>query len=214
MEIGKKIASRRKELGLTLEEVGNAVGVGKSTVKKWESGYIANMRRDKIAALAKVLQMSPSEFISSDDGQTSTEDELFVHPNIFPIHTKMVPMLGSIACGEPIFANEEHSEFIITPNNIDADFCLRAKGDSMIGARIYDGDIVFIRKQETVENGQIAAVMIGDEATLKRFYYYPEDNKLLLLPENSRCDPQVYIGEQLNEVRILGRAVAFQSVIK
>lgn len=214
MTIGKKIASRRKELGLTLEEVGNAVGVGKSTVKKWESGYIANMRRDKIAALAKVLQMSPSEFISSDNGQTSADDELFTHPNIFPIHTKRVPLLGSIACGKPIFANEEHGEFVLTSDNIDADFCLRAEGDSMTGARIFEGDIVFIRKQDEVENGQIAAVLIGDKATLKRVYYYPEKGKLILNPENPTHEPQVYIGSELDEVHILGLAVAFQSVVR
>ena len=68
--------------------------------------------------------------------------------------------------------------------NIHADFCLKAKGDSMIGARIYDGDIVFIRKQEMVDDGEIAAVLIGDEATLKRVQYNPEENELLLFAEN------------------------------
>lgn len=84
----------------------------------------------------------------------------------------------------------------------------------MIGARIYDGDIVFVRKQSTVDNGEIAAVLIDDEATLKRVYYYPDKNKLVLSPENPKYEPFVYIGEELSEVRILGKAVAFQSVIR
>lgn len=84
----------------------------------------------------------------------------------------------------------------------------------MVGARIHDGDVVFIRKQPEVNNGQIAAVLIGDEATLKRVYYYPEKNKLVLSPENSAYEPLVYVGQELAEVRILGLAVAFQSRVK
>ena len=98
--------------------------------------------------------------------------------------------------------------------NIDADFCLRAKGDSMIGARIYDGDIVFIMKQEMVDNGEIAAVIIEDEATLKRVNYYPEKDLLILKAENSQYEDLVYTGEQLNHIIILGKAVAFQSDIR
>lgn len=110
--------------------------------------------------------------------------------------------------------NEEYGSFISTTDDLDVDFCLRAVGDSMIGARIYDGDIVFVRKQSSVDNGEIAAVLIDDEATLKRVYYYPDKNKLVLSPENPKYEPFVYIGEELSEVRILGKAVAFQSVIR
>ena len=74
-----------------------------------------------------------------------------------------------------------------------------------------DGDIVFIREQPMVNNGEIAAVIIDDEATLKRVYYYPEKQKLMLVPENTKYEPLVYIGEELEQIRILGLAVAFQS---
>ena len=97
--------------------------------------------------------------------------------------------------------------------DINADFCLKAKGDSMIGARILDGDIVFIKEAPMVNNGEIAGVIIGDQATLKRVYYYPEKGKLILQAENPKYEPLVYIGEELNEIRILGKAVAFQSDI-
>ena len=120
-------------------------------------------------------------------------------------------MLGDIACGEPIYASEDRESYIMAGTDINADFCLRAKGDSMIGARILDGDIVFIKKAPTVNNGEIAAVIIGDEATLKRIYYYPQKGKLILQAENPKYEPLVYIGEELNEIRILGKAVAFQS---
>ena len=83
----------------------------------------------------------------------------------------------------------------------------------MIGARIYDGDIVFIRSQSTVDNGEIAAVIINDEATLKRVYYYPNEEKLILSPENPRYAPLVYIRDELESIKILGKAVAFQSTV-
>ena len=135
-------------------------------------------------------------------------------PNVgIPITVKNLPILGEIACGEPIYAREEHESFVSTDGRIDADFCLRAHGDSMIGARIYDGDVVFIRQQSIVNNGEIAAVIINDEATLKRVYYYPNEGKLILTPENPRYAPLVYVGGELNSVKIIGKAVAFQSVI-
>ena len=96
-------------------------------------------------------------------------------------------------------------------DDISADFCLVAKGDSMSGARIYDGDVVFIKKQPIVENGEIAAVIIDNEATLKRWFYYPENQKLILSPANDKYEPFVYVGDELNDIRCLGRAVCFMS---
>ena len=204
--VGEKIKALRTELGLTLEQVGNAVGVGKSTVRKWENGMIANMRRDKIADLAAVLHTTPTYLMG-------WKEEINVD-NLFRIETKRFPLLGNIACGTPIFADEDKTLYVEAGANIHADFCLKAKGDSMIGARIYDGDIVFIRKQEMVDDGQIAAVLIGDEATLKRVSYDPEANELLLFAENPNYKTMRFSGEELNQIRILGKAVAFQSDLK
>ena len=115
--------------------------------------------------------------------------------------------------GEPIYADEDKESYVMADMDINADFCLTAKGDSMINARINDGDIVFIRKMPMVNNGDIAAVIIDDEATLKRVYYYPEKNKLILSPENPEYEPLVYINEELNDIRILGKAVYFMSAL-
>lgn len=100
--------------------------------------------------------------------------------------------------------------------NINADFCLRASGDSMVGARILDGDIVFIRKQDMVENGEIAAVVVNNdsEATLKRLYYYPDKGVLILKPENPAYEDLIFSGNELNQVHVLGKAMAFQSDVK
>ena len=134
--------------------------------------------------------------------------------NLFRIETKKFPLLGNIACGEPIMANEEVDLYVEAGANIQADFCLKAKGDSMIGARIYDGDIVFIRKQPMVEDGEIAAVIIDDEATLKRIYYDQEAGVLQLFAENPQYKTMRFSGEELDHIRIIGKAVAFQSDIK
>lgn len=212
MDIGKLINKRRTELDLTLEEVGNAVGVSKSTVKKWEDGYISNMRRDKISELAKVLRVNPVSLITGEETDENESESIYDRfDNIKPLQLKKFPMLGEIACGEPIWADEDHESFIMADMDINADFCLTAKGDSMINARIYDGDYVFIRKMSMVENGEIAAVIIDNEATLKRVYYYPEKNKLILNPENPAFEPLVYMNEELDEIRILGKAVCFMS---
>lgn len=198
--------TKRKQLGLTLKEIADKMEVTEATVQRWESGNIKTLRQGRISQLADILQTTPAYLMG-------WEDEDFLPANVIPIpKMKRVPMLGDIACGEPIFAEEQFGEYIEA--DIKADFCLRAVGDSMIGARILDGDIVFIRKQEMVENGEIAAVLIENEATLKRVYYYPEKAKIVLSPENPKYEPFVFIGEELNEIKILGKAIAFQSSVR
>jgi len=194
---GERLRERRMELGLTLEEVAKAVGVSKSTVLKWETGTIEDMRVNKAAALAQVLNVSPLWVIGITDSKSG------------PPRTKRVPILGSIAAGEPILATEEYGEYVELSEDVPVDFCLRVKGDSMIDARIQDGDLVFVRRQTTVENGQIAVVLIDDEATLKRFYRTKDG--VILKPENSKYEPLFFTHRDFRQVRILGRAVMFQS---
>lgn len=133
--------------------------------------------------------------------------------NTMPIPTmRQIPLIGSIACGAPILAEEHIDGQVDLPSHIRADFALTCKGDSMINARIFDGDIVYIRQQETVENGEIAAVLIDGEATLKRVRLY--DDHISLEPENPQYRPIVLWGEEMNTARILGKAVAFTSTVR
>jgi repressor LexA len=115
--------------------------------------------------------------------------------------------LGTIACGQPIYAEEQFESYIEAGANINADFCLKIQGDSMINARICDGDIVFIKKQPIVADGEIAAVLIGDEVSLKRVY--KSNGEVVLVSENPSYKPMIFKGD-----RILGKAIAFQSDIK
>lgn len=204
----------RKSKGNTLEEIGKLLNVHKSTVLRWENGEIEKLGLATIEFLATYYDVDPAWLSGFDVPIKKINDELKnLPPNVFPIpKMKKVPLLGDIACGVPIFAEEQYGEYIEC--DIQADFCLRASGDSMIGARILDGDIVFIKKQEMVENGEIAAVLIDNEATLKRVYYYPDKAKIILSPENAQYEPFVYVGEELNEIKILGKAVAFQSSVR
>ena len=210
MFIGEKIKSLRTKHGITQEELATAAGTKKQTIHKYETGIISNIPASKIKAIADKLGTTPAYLMGWEDANIPFEG----HPDIFPITYKKFRVLGEIACGKPIYADEDRETVILADSNINADFCLYAKGDSMIGARIMDGDIVFIKNQPTVENGEIAAVIIGDEATLKRVYYYPEQNKISLNAENPKYAPLIYDGEELNEIRILGKAVAFQSAVR
>ncbi len=138
---------------------------------------------------------------------------VFDIPGIEPMpQTKKIPLLGDIACGDPILAEENLEGYIKLDEGINADFALRCRGDSMINARILDGDIVYIRQQPMVDNGQIAAVLIGTEATLKRVYI--KGDTLILQPENPAYEPMVYTKDSGVDIRILGLAVAFTSTIR
>ena len=202
--IALRIKERREQLGLSAEQLAEKIGKAKTTIYRYESGFIEKMPSSVLSDIAKALNVSPTYLMGLEDSASITDQ-------IHPIQLKKFRMLGEIACGEPIFANEDHETYIDASAEIKADFCLTAKGDSMTGARIFDGDVVFIREQAIVENGQIAAVVIGEEVTLKRWYYYPEQKKLVLQAENPRYEPFVFIGEELNNIRCLGRAVSFMS---
>ena len=219
MDLNDKIKYLREKENMTLDELAQKVGVSASTILRYETGNIKNLRRDKIKRLADALNTTPAYLMGWEEEQKDDID-LSKISNILPLPYKngrTVPLIGTIACGTPILANENVEKEIKLPENIKADFCLRCKGDSMINAHIQDGDIVFIRKQPTVNNGEIAAVLINEtadyaNATLKRVYLY--DNRIMLSAENPKYSPLIYIEEEMNDIQILGKAVAFLSAIK
>ena len=119
-----------------------------------------------------------------------------------------IPLIGRIACGEPILAVQNIEAYIDLPRQIHADFALTCRGDSMVNAGIQDGDVVYIREQPTVDNGQIAAVMVGDEeATLKRFYH--TEDSVRLVAENPTFPTLSFFGEEMSQIRVIGLAVAY-----
>ena len=215
MTIGKRIKDLRTSLNMTQDELAKLTGYkSRSSIQKIESGE-RDITQSTIAAFAKALKVTPSVIMGWEENtdNNSVAPDYSNLKRVMPLpEMRKIPLIGAVACGEPIYREED--EWISLPNDIKADFCLRCQGDSMINARINDGDIVFIKECSMVDNGQIAAVSIDNEVTLKRVYYYPEKNKLVLNPENPAYEPFVYMNEELNDIRILGRAVMFLSGVK
>ena len=193
-----RIKRLRIEKNMSQEELALKSGyTSRSTINKIEKGE-RNITGDKIQAIAQALGVKPSYLM---DGNYYNTIDIFSINGINPVpNTYKRPRLGTIACGEPILAEENIPYYV-----------LGCKGDSMINARINDGDIVYIKKQNQVDNGEIAVVLIDNEATLKRVYIY--DDKVVLQPENTKYPPFVYSKEEMNNIRILGKAVGFTSLI-
>ena len=190
--------------GVTAADLARRLGVNEGTISNYKRGtYKPKQRRTE--EIARALNVSIPYLLGADV-------DIGYYNSEKAIDLLRRPLVGSIACGAPILAEENIECMLSVPDGVDCDFMLRCRGDSMTGARIMDGDIVYIRQMPEVENGQIAAVRIGEEATLKRFYQNGET--VTLMPDNPKYPPQIYIGSQLDEIQVLGLAVAFTSTIK
>lgn len=210
MTTGERMKLRRKEIHATAEYIAEQIGVSAATVYRYEKGDIEKVPGELLVPIAKALRTTPAYLMGWEESEGQSSDI----PGARPIKTRKIPLLGSVACGEPIFASQDFGVYVEVGTDLKADFALKAKGDSMIGARILDGDIVFIRSQEMVDDGEIAAVMVGDDVTLKRVYYDREANVISLFAENPVYKPMRYNGAELDRIRILGKAIAFQSDVR
>lgn len=206
MTKGERIKFLRDKIGLSQVSLADKINVSKQTLYKYENDIITNIPSDKVELIAEATGSTPAYIMGWEDSPIPS------YSNIRPIAKKSLPVLGSVACGKPIYMAEEKEVYVDSTTDVKADFILIAKGDSMTGARINDGDIVFVRQQPEVENGEIAVVAIDDEATLKRFYKY--NDMILLKAENPEYKDMVYTPEDHKEVRVLGKAVAFQSDVR
>lgn len=200
MTVGEKIKTLRKSIGLTQTELGQRVGVQKNAVSKWECGRVEDIPTSTIKQLANLFDV-PASYLIDDD---STQD----HQALLPLpRMKRWKVIGGTACGSPIHSEIEE-ETVLAPADIDADRVFRCIGDSMVGAHIFDGDIVFVKTGEYVEDGRIGVVRIDDEYTLKRIYRGPD--YLELRSENPAYPPIIIRGDQEN-AEIIGKAVQFLS---
>ena len=193
---------------MTLEEVARRIGCSRQTMSRYENGIIGNIPSDKIEAIADVLLTTPASLMGWEAPLPS---------NVVRMpRGHRVPRLGQIACGEPILAEENFDGYDEVPEWIACDFTLVCRGDSMTGAHIRDGDVVCIKQQDEVENGQIAAVRIDgefeSEATLKRVRYI--DGGLALWPENPAFAPMIFTGEDVNKVHVIGLATHFIAKVR
>lgn len=199
LTVGEKIKTLRKSLGLTQTELGQRVGVQKNAVSKWECGRVEDIPTSTIKLLANLFNVPASYLI--DDDTSPVTSPLLPLPRM-----KRWQVLGGTACGQPLFKPLEDAS-VLAPADIDADFVFQCVGDSMINARIFDGDTVFVKEGE-VPDGQIGVVRVGEEYTLKRIYHGAD--YLELRSENPMYPPIIIRGEQEN-AEIVGRAVQFLS---
>lgn len=201
----KALRDLRTRLDISQQKLAEQLNVSRSTIAMWENGG-SQPDNDKLLILAEYFNVSV-DYLLGKEKKTPDFSEV---SNIIKFEKfKQIPILGTIACGEPILAEENIEGYTNIEQDIHADFALRCKGDSM-SPKFLDGDIVLIRQQPTVENGQIAAVLIGTEATLKHVYLSPND--IMLTADNPQYSPMVYAGEDMNNIRILGLAIGYTRI--
>ena len=210
-EISKRLLQLIEDNDISYGELSKKTNIPKSALQRYATGETEKIPITRIEVIAKALNTT-AQFIMGWDENESYNNDIFSIPGLNPIpKTYKRPRLGTIACGEPILAEENIEAYDDIPDSIKCDFTLICKGDSMVNARINDGDIVYIKQQSQVDNGEIAAVLIDNEATLKRVYIY--EDKVVLQPENTKYPPFVYTKEDMNNIRILGKAVGFTSLL-
>ncbi len=205
MELREILTKLKTENGLTTDQLSSRSGVPKGTLNKLLNGETKNPTGATLKKLADAMDCPVELFYSPAEKlgcRIRNADDLM------PVHRRALPLLGEIAAGAPIYADED-AELVYCDDSLGCDFALRIRGDSMIGARIHSSDLVFIRSQDDVDDGEIAAVVVDGEATLKRVYHIK--NGVQLISENPRYAPMIFTLEECDSIRILGKAVGFQS---
>lgn len=210
MGISENIKRLREKYSLSQKELGLIAGVSDKAVSTWEQG-LKEPRMGAIQKIADHFGLKKSNIIE-DGGLDNPSVPAFFHTDLIPAKYRKYKVLGNIACGSPIEAIETHEEYIETELNIKADYVLQCQGDSMINARIFNGDYVFIKEQPVVENGEIAAVLMDDTVTLKRFYRH--DEYIELRAENPMYKPIIIHETDFDSIRVIGKAVACQFFVK
>ena len=207
--VGDRIRQVRQEQDVTQQELADYIGVSKQAVYKYENNIVTNIPTDKVDAIAKRLKVSPAYLMGWEEQPTpKPTSPAPIPPGFMPMpKMKKVPLIGAIACGDPITALQNREGDVDVPEDVRCDFALKCHGDSMVGAGIHDGDVVYIHIQPEVENGEIAAVRIGDEATLKRVYLHMD--YVELRPENPAFESIIRRKEDMNDVHIEGKAVGY-----
>lgn len=203
MTAGEKIRSLRKQSGMSQTELGAKLGVKTNAVSKWECERVEDIPMSKIKKMAYLFNVPISYLVDEEHPEPHSNSALQPIPKM-----RQWPVLGSVACGEPIH-REAENDYIAAPEDIDADYVFRCVGDSMNGAHIFDGDLVFIKQGVEVPDGTIGLVRVEDEYMLKRIYHRPDC--LQLISDNPAYPPRYITGEQLN-AEIVGRAVKFITV--
>jgi repressor LexA len=207
MKFNERLKELRISKKLTQGELARLTNLGRSAVGMYESGK-REPNFETLEIFADFFNVDMNYLL----GKSTVRNSIFKLKNIVPVEKRTVPVIGTIAAGTPILADEHIECYVPCEDGCNADFGLRVQGDSMINAEIYDGDIIFIRQQPDVDDGQIAAVRIDDSATLKRLYHI--NGGVMLQAENAEYAPMVFTAENCDDIQVIGLAVAKYSKIR
>lgn len=207
-DISDRILNLFEKRGISYGDLSKETGIPKSALQRYATGETVKIPLPRLEAIAKALNTTPAYLMGWED-----ETPQSPHPDLIPLkHVRFVPVIGTIACGTPVLAQENIMGNTVLPDRVHADFALVCHGDSMKGAGIEDGDTVYVRQQPEVENGEIAVALVDSEATLKRVYVTPD--RITLMPENSVYAPLTFVKEEMNDVRIVGKVVAILKMVE
>ena len=211
-DFASRLSQALEARGMKAADLSKKTKVAEGTISCYINGRY-EAKQNRVQVFAEALDVNPAWLMGYDVPMEAERSQPAPAPRPIPKgfepmpKMKKIPLVGSIACGTPILAQQNIAKIVDVPENIRCDFSLTCHGDSMEGAGIHDRDVVYIRIQPEVENGEIAAVRIGEEATLKRVYY--QNGTLTLMPANAAYAPMVYTGPELNDVQIEGKAVGW-----
>lgn len=211
-DFASRLSQALEARGMKAADLSKKTKVAEGTISCYINGRY-EAKQNRVQVFAEALDVNPAWLMGYDVPMEAERSQPAPAPRPIPKgfepmpKMKKIPLVGSIACGTPILAQQNIEKIVDVPENIRCDFSLTCHGDSMEGAGIHDRDVVYIRIQPEVENGEIAAVRIGEEATLKRVYY--QNGTLTLMPANAAYAPMVYTGPELNYVQIEGKAVGW-----
>ena len=222
MKFNEWIYNYRKEHGLSMQAMADLCGLSKQYISVLEKGINPNTKKEFVPSIETIKKISDGTRINLTTliGMLDPDQQIGINnpnpipnfDNIIPIRKRSFPVIGTIAAGTPIDAEQNIETYVPEDEDLDADYALRIKGDSMIGDDINDGDIVFIRQQQDVEDGEIAAVYVDGGATLKRVFKIGES--VQLRSSNSKYKPMNFTADNCEDFRILGKAVKKLTDIK
>lgn len=201
-KFSQRLKEVRESLGLNKVQFAEYVGSSPANITRYEKEDM-NVSLDAVKQISDKLSINPGYLLGWEEDKYLDMDTKY----------KKIPLIGTIAAGTPILATENIDGFEFVSQVENVDFSLKVKGNSMIGARIYDGDTVYIKQQPDIENGEIAAVMINDEdATLKRVYKV--DGAIILHAENPEYQDMVFSKKDAKNIKILGKAISFKATVR
>lgn len=210
--IGKRIQEIRKQQGMTQEELAERINISKSSISEWESCKRVP-RMETLRKIADALGVDVWQIIGFNTIEFTPLEELTLPSNVRPIsalNRQRVPLIGSVAAGEPIYDPEDAGVYVESP--VEADAAITIRGDSMVPTYL-DGDLVYIKARPDVPDGAVAVVFLDDEATLKHVYKRPTG--LTLISDNMATHPPLMVEfADYENVRIFGVPVGYTRIYK